>query len=122
MLAAYDDPTGVTAAFNLNMLGRLNRELDACFDLRSFPHEARWNSEFRRIEMHLVSSCNQTVDIRALDSTFSFCAGETIWAESSHKFWKSELPTLARESDFEPLNMWVDREWPFAEMLWRAGT
>jgi L-histidine N-alpha-methyltransferase len=120
MIAAYDDPTGITAAFNLNVLGRLNRELDACFDLRSFAHEVRWNSEYRRIEMHLVSSCDQTVPIRALDSAFSFYAGETIWTESSHKFSKSELPRLALESDFEPLNTWVDREWPFAEMLWRA--
>lgn len=120
MIAAYDDPTGVTAAFNLNLLGRLNRELDACFDLRSFAHEVRWNSEYRRIEMHLVSSCDQTVTIRALDAAYSFSAGETIWTESSHKFLKSELPRLALEGEFEPLNMWIDREWPFAEMLWLA--
>jgi dimethylhistidine N-methyltransferase len=120
MIAAYDDPTGVTAAFNLNMLGRLNRELDGGFDLRSFRHEVHWNPEYRRIEMHLVSCCDQTVVIRALDSTFRFYAGETIWTESSHKFLESELQHLALENGFESLNMWIDREWPFAEVLWRV--
>ncbi len=120
MIAAYDDPTGVTAVFNLNMLGRLNRELDADFDLRSFVHEVRWNPEYRRIEMHLVSCCNQTVIIRALDCAFRFRAGETIWTESSHKFLESELSKLALENGFEPLNLWIDAEWPFAEALWRV--
>lgn len=120
MMEAYDDSTGVTAAFNLNMLGRLNRELDAGFDLRSFTHEVRWNPEYRRIEMHLVSCCDQTVVIRALDSAFRFYAGETIWTESSHKFSASELPQLALENGFESLIMWIDGEWPFAEVLWRV--
>jgi L-histidine Nalpha-methyltransferase len=120
MIAAYDDPTGVTAAFNLNILGRLNRELDAGFDLRSFIHEVRWNSEYRRIEMHLMSCCDQTVAIRGLDAAFRFYAGETIWTESSHKFLEPELSQLALENGFEPSNIWIDREWPFAEALWRV--
>ncbi len=66
MLAAYDDPTGVTAAFNINLLGRMNRELQASFDLRSFVHEARWNEQERRVEMHLVSRCGQSVEFALL--------------------------------------------------------
>jgi dimethylhistidine N-methyltransferase len=120
MLAAYDDPTGVTAAFNLNLLGRMNRELDADFDLRSFMHEARWNSQERRIEMHLQSQRNQSVRIPPLDSTFHFDDGETIWTESSHKFAEDELSLLALENGFAPAAARVDQEWPFAEVLWRA--
>jgi len=120
MLAAYDDPTGVTAAFNLNVLGRMNRELDARFDLRSFAHEVRWNQEERRIEMHLLSCRDQAVYIGALESSFKFRAGETIWTESSHKFRASELGDYARVSGFATVATWVDPEWPFAETLWRV--
>ncbi len=119
MLAAYDDPTCVTAAFNLNILARINRELDADFDIRSFAHEARWNSECRRVEMHLLSGRDQTVSLRGLDASIEFEAGETIWTESSHKFSESELRNLAVASGFAAVDMWVDREWPFAEALWR---
>jgi L-histidine Nalpha-methyltransferase len=121
MLAAYDDPTGVTAAFNLNVLGRINRELDADFDLQSFAHEVRWNDQERRIEMHLRSCRNQSVYIGALDSMFHFRAGETIWTESSHKFTEQELMDYARSSGFEPLATWTDRKWPFVETLWRVA-
>ena len=121
VLAAYDDPTGVTAAFNLNVLGRINRELDADFDLRSFMHEVRWNDRERRIEMHLLSSRNQSVRVRALDRIFHFRAGETIWTESSHKFTADELVAYAHSSGFQPLATWTDGEWPFAETLWRAA-
>ena len=120
MLAGYDDPTGVTAAFNLNLLARINRELGADFDLRSFAHEARWNSAERRIEMHLLSGRRQRVWIRELDSPFDFEAGETIWTESSHKFTQSELQALSSVSGFEIVESWIDREWPFAEMLLRV--
>lgn len=120
MLAAYDDPTGVTAAFNLNLLGRINRELDAGFDLRSFAHEVRWNAWQRCIEMHLVSRCAQTVYIGALDRSFDFLPGETIWTESSHKFTNDELAGYARSCGFASLATWTDREWPFSETLWRA--
>jgi dimethylhistidine N-methyltransferase len=121
MLAAYDDPTGVTAAFNLNLLGRMNRELGADFDLRAFVHEARWNDEERRIEMHLRSCCDQVVYIGALDITVHFRAGETIWTESSHKFTGAELDRYALLSGFQPVSMWIDEKWPFAEALWQAA-
>jgi L-histidine Nalpha-methyltransferase len=120
MIAAYDDPTGVTAAFNLNVLGRMNRELQADFDLRAFAHEVRWNSEERRIEMHLLSCRDQDVFIGALDSFCHFDAGETIWTESSHKFTEEELDQFAQRSGFAPLATWVDQEWPFAEALWQV--
>jgi L-histidine N-alpha-methyltransferase len=121
MLTAYDDPTGVTAAFNLNLLGRMNRELGANFELRSFAHEARWNDEQRCIEMHLLSLRNQTVRIPVAGREFVFSAGETIWTESSHKFDLQELKGYARASGFEPLQAWTDAEWPFAEVLWQPS-
>jgi dimethylhistidine N-methyltransferase len=120
MIAAYDDPTGVTAAFNLNLLGRINRELGGAFDLRSFGHEARWDSTHRRIEMHLLSSCDQDVFISALGATCNFRAGETIWTESSHKFTEVELDGFALSTGFVPVDMWIDPTWPFAEALWRV--
>jgi dimethylhistidine N-methyltransferase len=121
MIAAYDDPTGVTAAFNLNLLGRVNRDLDADFDLRTFAHEVRWDPIERRIEMHLLSCRDQSVRLGALNATLHFVEGETIWTESSHKFTCSELNGYAGESGFRELATWVDREWPFAETLWRAS-
>jgi L-histidine N-alpha-methyltransferase len=120
MLRAYDDPTGVTAAFNLNLLGRINRELDGNFDLRSFHHDVWWDENERRIEMHLRSVQGQTVSIAALDSEFHFRQGETIWTESSHKFADEELSALALSNGFSPESSWTDEEWPFAEALWRA--
>jgi dimethylhistidine N-methyltransferase len=120
MLAAYDDPTGVTAAFNLNVLGRMNRELGANFDMRAFAHEVRWDSARRRIEMHLVSRRDQTVYLEALQTVFEFQTGETIWTESSHKFTAGELDSYAYSSGFCPIRMWIDEEWPFAEALWQA--
>ena len=120
MQAAYDDPTGVTAAFNLNLLGRMNRELHADFDLRTFAHEVRWNEKDRRIEMHLLSCRNQRVYFAALDLAVAFEAGETIWTESSHKFTVSELEDCARSTGFQAVMAWVDQDWPFAEVLWRV--
>lgn len=120
MMAAYDDPTGVTGAFNLNLLSRINSELGADFDLGSFEHEVRWDSTERRIEMHLRSSRDQAVYVEALDEVFTFCAGETIWTESSHKFTVGELDNYARASGFKPSAVWVDDEWPFAEALWQV--
>ena len=120
IIAAYDDPTGVTASFNLNLLGRINRELGGEFDLRSFSHEVRWDSAQRCIEMHLVSCCNQDVYISALGTSFHFQAGETIWTESSHKFTEVELDGLALSTGFVPVDMWMDQTWPFVEALWRV--
>ena len=121
MLLAYDDPTGVTAAFNLNLLGRVNRELGANFDLRNFQHEARYNQQERRIEMHLRSLSDQRVAIPEADCEVHLRARETIWTESSHKFSVEELRQLAADSGFVVRGQWVDEEWPFAESLWIAG-
>jgi L-histidine N-alpha-methyltransferase len=118
MLVAYDDPTGVTGAFNLNLLGRINRELGGDFQLRDFEHQARWNEEQRRIEMHLQSRLNQTVFISEADLNINFRAGETIWTESSHKFHLPELDAMAEQAGFGVEAQWVDRDWPFAENLW----
>lgn len=120
MIVAYDDPTGVTAAFNLNLLGRINRELDADFDLSSFRHEARWNAVESRIEMHLVSLRDQSVSIHGLDLVVQFQQNESIWTESSHKFELDGLLGFARQTGFEVVQTWVDGQWPFAECLWRA--
>jgi dimethylhistidine N-methyltransferase len=120
MLAAYDDATGVTAAFNLNILARVNRELNGNFDLRQFAHEIRWNESERRIEMHLVSTCDQTVHVGVLGERFRFHNGESIWTESSHKFATGELESYGTEAGFSTVATWVDREWPFAEILFAA--
>src|ERR1700685_4233164 len=101
MLVAYDDPTGVTGAFNLNLLGRINRELGGDFQLRDFEHQARWNEEQRRIEMHLRSRVHQTAFIAEAGLTVSFHADETIWTESSHKFQLDELDVMAADAGFQ---------------------
>jgi L-histidine N-alpha-methyltransferase len=121
MLEAYDDPTGVTASFNLNLLGRINRELNGDFDLRAFAHQARYDAHERRIEMHLRSRVDQAVTIRDAEFTCTFRADETIWTESSHKFHADEIPEIARHSGFVQEAQWVDEAWPFAENLWRAA-
>ena len=120
MLSAYDDPAGVTAAFNLNLLGRINRELGGNFILRKFEHHAIWNEHERRIEMHLRSRADQNVLIEAADFAVSLRAGETIWTESSHKFQPAEMFEMAERSGFSVRTQWVDREWPFVESLWIA--
>jgi L-histidine N-alpha-methyltransferase len=120
LLEAYDDPTGVTAAFNLNLLGRVNRELDGGFDLRAFKHEARYNAPERRIEMHLRSMVDQTVAIELANLRVRFSKDETIWTESSHKFDRVELDGMAGAAGFNVRATWVDEEWPFAESLWIA--
>jgi L-histidine N-alpha-methyltransferase len=121
MLVAYDDPTGVTGAFNLNLLGRINRELGGDFQLRDFEHQARWNEEQRRIEMHLRSRVHQTAFIAEAGLTVSFRAGETIWTESSHKFQLDELDVMAADAGFQAAGQWVDADWPFAESLWTVS-
>jgi dimethylhistidine N-methyltransferase len=116
-LLAYDDPAGVTAAFNLNLLARINRELGADFDLSSFRHEARWNHTDRRIEMHLRSTCRQTVQIRAAGLRVILGEDETIWTESSHKYKAEEIPEMAARTGFRCDAQWIDEEWPFAQNL-----
>jgi L-histidine N-alpha-methyltransferase len=117
LLAAYDDPTGVTAAFNLNLLGRINRELNADFDLRNFRHEARWCGVDRQIEMQLCSMIRQVIDIPGAGRRVEFDEDETIWTESSHKFETGELTHLAGQSGFISVARWIDTEWPFVESL-----
>jgi L-histidine N-alpha-methyltransferase len=117
LIEAYDDPTGVTAAFNLNLLARINRELHGDFDLRRFRHEARYNREEQRIEMHLRSECEQTVTIRRAEFEFTIGDGETIWTESSHKFDTAGLREMAGACGFTCTAQWVDADWPFAENL-----
>jgi len=117
MLLAYDDPTGVTAAFNLNLLARINRELGGDFHLRHFHHDVRYHDQHHRIEMHLRSTTNQTVSIRAADFTCTLREGETIWTETCHKFHVEEIPGLARRTGFSCDAQWVDAEWAFAENL-----
>jgi dimethylhistidine N-methyltransferase len=117
MLLAYDDPAGVTAAFNLNLLARINRELRADFILRDFEHHVRYQQATRRIEMHLRSTRQQTVSIRAADLTCTFSEGETIWTEACHKFRVEEIPSMARRAGFLCEVQWIDTEWAFAENL-----
>jgi L-histidine Nalpha-methyltransferase len=117
MIAAYDDAMGVTAAFNLNLLTRINRELGANFDLKEFRHCARYNSIQHRIEMHLVSLQDQTVTIPAANCIVPFASGETIFTESSYKYLPSEIIQLAERAGFHAHAQWTDAEWPFAETL-----
>jgi len=119
-LLAYDDPAGVTAAFNLNLLARLNRELGADFDLSCFRHEARWNCADRRIEMHLRSTCRQSVRIPAANLRVVLDEDETIWTESSHKYKAEEIPEMAERTGFRCEAQWIDSEWPFAQNLLTA--
>jgi len=117
LLRAYDDSLGVTAAFNLNLLARVNRELDADFDLSQFTHVARINEVARSVEMHLRSRRRQTVCIPAAEVVVEFAEGETIWTESSHKYSSTEIPDAARAAGFRCEAQWIDEQWPFAENL-----
>jgi len=103
---AYDDSQGVTAAFNLNVLRRLNLDLGTAFPLDGFRHEARWNEENGRIEMHLVSKTDQTVRLREIDVHFR--AGESIRTECCHKYGPEGVADLADR--FELVHTWTDAE------------
>ena len=120
LLLAYDDPLGVTAAFNLNLLARINRELEGDFDLSRFQHAVRWDETERRIEMHIRSRQHQKVHIRKAGLRFSLRKDETIWTESSHKYNTAEVVQMAARSDFRCEAQWVDQEWPFATSLLAA--
>lgn len=117
LLAAYADSLGVTAAFNLNLLARINRELEADFVLEQFEHVALFNSQARSVEMHLRSKRAQTVTVSAAGFSVRFAEGETIWTESSHKYAKDEIFQMAKDTGFRCEAQWIDREWPFAESL-----
>jgi L-histidine Nalpha-methyltransferase len=117
LLAAYNDELGVTAAFNLNLLARVNRELGADFDLRQFVHVAKINHDVRSVEMHLQSKRRQVVSIPAAEVVVEFQEGETIWTESSHKYSIDEMVETARNAGFRCEAQWIDEQWPFAENL-----
>ena len=106
LVPAYDDAAGVTAAFNLNLLVRINRELDGDFALDQFAHEARWNDSQGRIEMHLVSRRDQQVRIGS--DRFTFREGETIHTENSHKYTLDGFRALAVEAGYKPRAAWTD--------------
>ena len=120
LIPAYDDAAGVTAAFDRNVLARMNRELGADFDLACFAHEARWNAAERRVEMHLVARTAQRVRVAALGREVRFAAGESLWTESSHKFEAREAQQLGVRAGFTPVAQWQDAGWPFAETLLRV--
>jgi dimethylhistidine N-methyltransferase len=121
---AYDDALGVTAAFNLNLLQRINRELGADFDLRQFEHRAVYNEDAGRVEMHLVSRIAQTVNIRGpkLQNglTIEFQADETIRTENSYKYDLTQLEAMAKETGFIPAKTWFDSEKRFSCNFWLA--
>jgi L-histidine Nalpha-methyltransferase len=109
---AYDDDEGVTAAFNLNLLLRLNRELGADFDPEAWTHHARYEPALGRVEMHLVSARDQTV--RLDGRAFSFRTGETIHTENSYKYGPGEVEALAAEAGFRLVRSWMDPKGWFA--------
>jgi len=112
LLAAYDDFAGVTADFNLNMLVRLNRELDAEFTLDSFEHRAVWNEKESRIEMHLESRTAQKVQIAALEMEVDFAQGETIHTECSYKYAPGKAEAMLKDAGFAETESWTDeRGW-----------
>ena len=131
LLLAYDDPLGVTAAFNRNLLVRINRELGGNFDVNQFAHRAVWERGPSRVEMHLVSRIAQRVRITAMgqagpgvdavDAEIAFAAGESIWTESSYKYTSEEIGTNLERAGFRLLQQWIDREAGFALTLAEAS-
>jgi dimethylhistidine N-methyltransferase len=120
LVAAYDDAAGVTAAFNLNLLERLNRELGADFDLGAFAHRAVWNGAESRIEMHLVSRGKQRVRLEALDLNLEFAEDETIHTENSYKYAPGAAEAMLARAGFAPIESWTDEQGWFAVCLGRA--
>src|SRR5580698_80540 len=121
LLAAYDDAAGVTARFNMNMLIRINRELDANFNPQLFRHQARWNEQHSRIEMHLESLLAQRVAVRALGLEVRFGLGETIHTENSYKFTDQRVVALLTRAGFKLRQQWSDPEKWFTVYLAAAN-
>jgi uncharacterized SAM-dependent methyltransferase len=117
--AAYDDAQGVTAAFNLNLLARINRELGADFDLAQWRHKALYKEAEGRIEMHLVSRVSQQVRLQG--QTFHFAGGETIHTENSYKYSVEEFRDLAARAGFMTDTIWVDENRLFSLHLLQTG-
>jgi dimethylhistidine N-methyltransferase len=114
---AYDDPLGVTAAFNRNLLARMNGELGANFDLQAFAHRATWNAAASRVEIHLVSLRRQTIDIPGAACRVTFEEGDTIWTESSYKYRPDDLARLGARAGFTLRRLWIDEPGLFALAL-----
>jgi L-histidine Nalpha-methyltransferase len=108
LLLAYDDPLGVTAAFNRNLIVRINRELDGNFDLDAFAHRAVWNAAESRVEMHLVCTRPQQVTIRASGLDFTMEDGESIWTESSYKYRPKGVAAMLEHAGFGVVAQWID--------------
>jgi L-histidine N-alpha-methyltransferase len=119
--AAYDDALGVTAAFNLNLLSRINRELDADFNPRAFKHHVRYNTEAGRVEVYIESRREQTVALRKLDMEVHFQAGERIHTENSYKYDLTDLSALAIATGFERTRTWLDEREQFSSNLFMAA-
>ena len=117
LMLAYDDPLGLTAAFDKNLLLRLNTELLADFDLGAFAHRAVWNADARRMEMHLVSLRAQTVRIPRAGIEASFAEGEAIWTESSYKYDAAEIAALGEARGFRCHAQWIEPDARFALTL-----
>ena len=120
LMLAYDDPLGVTAAFNKNVLVRMNRELGANFDLAAFEHRAIWNPVDRRVEMHLASVRPQKVAIPRSGVEVEFEDGESIWTESSYKYEPQEVVEFVTEAGFLCHSQWMDPDARFALTLFVA--
>lgn len=120
LLLAYDDPLGVTAAFNRNLLVRMNRELGANFDLGAFVHRAVWNAAESRVEMHLEATAAQRVHVPAARLDITLDAGERIWTESSYKYEPRGVARMLEAAGFDVAEQWIDAEAGF--MLTLAGS
>jgi L-histidine N-alpha-methyltransferase len=120
LLTAYDDAAGVTAAFNRNVLVRLNRELGADFDPEAFAHRAVWNAAKSRIEMHLESVQPQAVQLSGVDLRLGFAEGETIHTENSYKYQPGQAEAMLRKTGFAPEETWTDEKGWFSVCLARA--
>ena len=120
LLLAYDDPLGLTGAFNKNLLQRLNTELQANFALNQFEHRAVWDGNASRVEMHLVSRVAQDVRIEQAALHFRLEEGETIWTESSYKFEADGIGQLVEPTGFTRRQQWIDQRARFALTLFAA--
>ena len=115
--AAYNDALGVTAAFNLNVLARINRELGGNFDLRAFQHRAFYNEDIGRVEIYIESLREQTVTIGQLDMEVQFGEGEQIHTENSYKYDLGDIAKLAGETGFTRARTWLDQKQQFSSNL-----
>jgi dimethylhistidine N-methyltransferase len=120
LVLAYDDPLGVTAAFDKNLLQRMNAELGADFDLGAFAHKALWNARASRMEMHLVSRRAQRVRVPAAGLDLAFAEGESIWTESSYKYTEEGIAAMGKAADLVCARQWIERDSGFSTTLFLA--